>query len=101
MNAITAFMITPKSVMDLYDIDEYYLACEIPYKESITRNAEYHGLDIGEIERKDLGLCSKEKIAQLNRQLGHSHANDCESYVVMFRADVLTEPSQAIGAAVG
>ncbi len=91
MEQIFIYMIMPKEIVDLRKTGK----CEFlefwaqPYKESIELEAEYHKVKIGEIQREDFGLYSKEFVAKLNRRFGHGKENDIESYVIKFSADVL------------
>ncbi len=87
---ICEYMITPKDVMDMQpDRDKYVSNMKVPYIESIAMEAKHACARIGEIVTKDYGLCSKRRVARLNRMLGHPKKSDCESYVIGFDAEVL------------
>ena len=87
-------MIVPMSIMNIllatYEGD-YLEDMALPYKESILAEAKDKGVGIGEIKSRDYGMCPKEYVAELNRQIGYGEEHDCAGRVIMFYAEVVTE----------
>ncbi len=91
INRLEAYMVIPTEVLELYeDTDEYVKRMEVPYAESVVMQAEADGIAIGEVKRKDFGICSREVVSELSRRLGNPK-EDKESRVILFYAYALQE----------
>lgn len=92
MNLIYAYMIIPREIVESRKNKEEYISImQEPYMESLMVEAKSKGVKIGKIRKKDFGYCSKDKVAVINRYLGHSKEHDIESYVIKFEAEALQE----------
>lgn len=93
MNVLHIFMFTSKGAEHARTPE-----MEEPYIESIKRLADNEGFEIGKINRRDYGLCTREVVEDTQIMLEEEVIWHEEMYIVRFWADVIKEP---IGEAVG
>ena len=80
MDGLKTTMIVPKEILDLHpNPDDYLEEMSNFYIEGLTKRAVDDGIELGEVQRRDYGICSKEYVKELNKEMGYGEDHNCEA----------------------